>query len=147
MLPLIRMYLSLQCPSDSPIADTMASVLGQLRLTNPEELFARVQQSKGSVYQKPFSAMLIGYSLSKYDLQLFERYTDYLFEYLRNNQAELSRLSRESSVVSDFVININSTIPEERPQFFLSDMQISFLAEMHASLSFDGYFMFDGSEE
>ena len=147
MAPSIRMYLSLQCASDSPTAAAIATAEGQLRLKNPGELFARFQQSKGSIYQNPFSAVLIGYSLPEYDLQLFEQYTNSLFDELRNNQVLLSELSRKPSVVADFVININSMTPEERPIFFLSSTQISFLAEINSSLSFDGYLMFDGDSE
>ena len=66
MIPLIRMYLAPQCPSDSYASIEMATAAGQLRQLISEELFVKFQQSKGYIYQKPFSTVLIGYSLFRY---------------------------------------------------------------------------------
>ncbi|MFA9950164.1 hypothetical protein [Dentiradicibacter hellwigii] len=147
MIPLIQMYLAPQCPSDSYASIEMATAAGQLRQLISEELFVKFQQSKGCIYQEPFSTVLIGYSLFRYDIELFEQYTNFLFEELHNNQAVLSKLVNTPSVVNSFVININLMGPEERPYFYLSSTQISFLAEIRASLFFDGYLMFGDEEE
>ncbi len=89
----------------------------------------------------------IGYSLPKYpSYQSFKRHTRRLFEELRNNRAVLAEVSQKPSVGADFVININSRTPMERPVITLSSEQIAFLAEINASVSLDGYIVFGGGE-
>jgi len=136
----------MQCESNSSCAITLTTTFEQFIPINSEELFAKLFHGKGCSFQKPFTAVEIGYTLYKYDLKLFEQRTNALFEKLIDNQKLIGELSNNTAVTTTFVININSMTSDERPLFFLSNSQIAFLAKICSSLTFDGYLMFGDAD-
>jgi len=145
--PSILMYLSFQCPSDSPSIAALMDAEKQLVQKFSEKFLIKLHKSHGSVYREPFHCLSVEYSLTEYNIELWEQYTNALFDEFYGNRIILSELSRKHSIVTYFTVNINSMNSDERPVFYLSSEQIFFLAELRASLSFDGYLMFGDEDE